>query len=433
MCGNRSKPLSNYEIGETLYKLLNRNTSYSVSFEQRYNEVYENYFTKTKNPNVYIPPTDLIAPNKISFNDRRFVMCDDKYYTFLIIDGNNYPTQAQCGWIDMFVNSYEGVDVDIYMKKKNKDKIKGDIQQTIGHTRSDVSEMTSTITDSYYNASTKYASAEWIFSCIMAGQNVYDISTMITVCGNTIEEVDKKAEDLIENAKNYDILLRYLPNQEEQAFVSSLPLNKLHSSIENKTKRNAPELTCSTLYPFNTFQTIYKNGVLIAMSSQSNSPFVPDVYDTSFAQNPHIFLCGSSGAGKTSTIELITLRMRIMGINVFIIAPEKQEDYRRLTEAIGGQFVLIETGSKDRINIMDIRDVKNEKRNLLETRISTVIEFISILAPNLTPKEKSVLNEALLKTYNRFGITSDNNSIWLDKENNDYKIIEVKRKIYTIP
>lgn len=420
-CGNQTRLLNNYETAEVFYRLLNRNSCYKVPFEERYNQVYNKYLEESQDRDVYIPPTDLVAPKKISFNDRKFIVCDDKYYTFLYVNGNGFPHEAVSGWLDMFVNSYEGVDVDIFLKKKHKDKTKGQLRQTIGHVSADYEATVSDISDSYYNITSKYESAKFILNCIMNGQDVFDVSVMITVCGNTLEDVSHKAESLVSDAKVYDIILNDLRNQEEQAFISALPLNNLHKRIEAKAKRNMPEVTASSLYPFNTYQLIYDNGLYVANSKLSGSPVVPDFWSSQYAQNPHVFIVGGSGAGKTSAIELISVHARAVGIPVYIIAPEKQDDYRRLAKSLDGQFAEIGLGSNDRINIMDIKVNHDTTNSLLEQRIGVVTEFIHILHKTMSLKERAILNSALIKTYAAFGITSDNNSLYQDKEKGIYR------------
>ena len=64
---------------------------------------------------------------------------------------------------------------------------------------------------------------------------------------------------------------------------------------------------------------------------------------------------GMSGAGKTYAILLLAMRLRMTGVQVFVIAPEKGFEYRGICEALGGQYIKIARGSSDCINIMDIR------------------------------------------------------------------------------
>lgn len=55
----------------------------------------------------------------------------------------------------------------------------------------------------------------------------------------------------------------------------------------------------------------------------------------------------------------MALRMRIMGIQTFIIAPDKAHEFQRACYHIDGSYIRISPGSKNCINIMDIRPTMN--------------------------------------------------------------------------
>ncbi len=438
-CGNDGYSLNNSEIAETLYMLLNRNTSQQLPFAKRYEQVFRKYVHELQTDDVYISPNEYLAPKKIQFTDKKFVVCDDRYYSFLYMPSTGYPDIVYTGWLDIFVNSMEGVDVDIYVRKKDKNRYSTSLKRTMGHTSSDMGDYYNGTSDSYYNSSNKYSAASLMLHKIRSGYEIYDVSIMITISSNSIADTQRKMELLIEEAKSRDIKLTELVYQEEQAFISSLPLNKLDSSIEKKAKRNMPQDTVSTLYPFTAFQLVHDRGLYIADSLLSNSPIIPDFWNTQFVSNPHIFMCGMAGAGKTSAMELLSIHARVMNIPVFIIAPEKQDDYKRLCLALGGQYISIGQGSPNRINIMEIfeNDANvdrskdelyqelNQKESHLQQRIGVVIEFIntyyySLTQQSMTPTENSLLNDALIVVYASKGITTDNESLW-NEEHTAYK------------
>lgn len=52
-------------------------------------------------------------------------------------------------------------------------------------------------------------------------------------------------------------------------------------------------------------------------------------------------MCGTSGTGKTFTLQLLALRMRMRGIQCYIIAPIKGHEFKRACSKIGGEFIKI--------------------------------------------------------------------------------------------
>lgn len=435
-CGNGAKPLNNNETANVLYCLLNRNAYKDIPFEDRYEKVYQKYKDALNEPeDIYVPPTEYLAPKTLYFNNKNYVMCDGRYYYYLYIANDGFPATVYPGWLDIFINTYEGVDVDIYFRKKDSRTLKDELKKTVGHSDSDLSSSKSDMTDSFANASSKYESARYLYRCIMEGQNIYDVSVMVTISGQSVDELINKADAILDQARAFDIKIRNLPYQNEQAFISTLPLDMISKDIEKKAKRAMPQETASCFYPFTTFQLIHDNGIMIA-EGQGNTPVIPDFWNTKFVSNSLIFMCGMAGAGKTSFLEYIACHGRAMNTPVFIVAPEKQDDYRRLCYALGGQYVDIGTGSPYRINILDILENdknvveksetifgngSNKTQSHLESRVGTVFEFLHTNYPEMSKREEGVLKECINETYARKGITKDNDSLWADEERTHYK------------
>ena len=147
-------------------------------------------------------------------------------------------------------------------------------------------------------------------------------------------------------------------------------------------------------------------------------------------KNANLVLLGTSGAGKTFTMQLLALRMRMRGIQCFIIAPIKGHEFRRACDRIGGEFIRIAPGSPHCINIMEIRHTLSpemelldgidysETDSLLARKIQQLMTFFGLLIPDMSNEEEQMLDEALIKTYADFGINHDNASIYADCASN---------------
>ena len=153
-------------------------------------------------------------------------------------------------------------------------------------------------------------------------------------------------------------------------------------------------------------------------------------------------IMGTTGSGKTVIEQCMATRMRRKHIATYIIAPLKGHEYARAVKAMGGQFVRISTGSPHCINIMEIRKVDNSVNELLDgptldasalaSKIQKLHIFFSLLIPDMNHEEKQLLDEALIKTYARKGITHKNKSL-LDPEHPDqYKEMPILEDVYNI-
>jgi len=121
---------------------------------------------------------------------------------------------------------------------------------------------------------------------------------------------------------------------------------------------------------------------------------------------------------------------------VFFLAPEKEDELLRVCDAIGGQFVSIGAGSSQRLNVMEIFKEDDESKetkewingeqksrpfSLLSNKISSVMEFLQLHIKDMSIEEKQLLNEAIIETYAKKGITISNQSLWSDEKKTKYK------------
>lgn len=175
------------------------------------------------------------------------------------------------------------------------------------------------------------------------------------------------------------------------------------------------------------FEMSDDTGVLLGINRHNNSLCIVDLFNTKKNKNANLNLLGTSGAGKTFTMQLLALRMRMRGIQCFILAPIKGHEFRRACKKIGGEFIKIAPGSPHCINIMEIRHTispemelideidYSEMDSMLARKIQQLMTFFSLLIPDMSNEEEQMLDEALIQTYAKFGITHDNDSLYIDR------------------
>lgn len=167
-----------------------------------------------------------------------------------------------------------------------------------------------------------------------------------------------------------------------------------------------------------------------------------DIFNSRIYKNANMAILGTSGAGKTFTLQLMALRMRRKNIQVFIIAPLKGHEFRRACNNIGGEFIQISPASKNCINIMEIRkidssandliDGSSQDKSLLAAKIQKLHIFFSLLIPDMSHEERQLLDESLIQTYNKKGITHNNDSLYDPKDPSHYKEMPVLEDVYNI-
>ena len=158
------------------------------------------------------------------------------------------------------------------------------------------------------------------------------------------------------------------------------------------------------------YRVVYYNNSLVSL----------DNFNTRIYKNANMAILGTSGAGKTFTMQLIARRMRLAGTPVYIIAPLKGHEFYRQAKALNGTIIRIVPGSPDCINVMEIRKIDHTSSELLDgpmpeqselaAKIQKLHIFFSLLIPDLSNEERQLLDEAIVTTYRNKGITYDNAS-----------------------
>ena len=226
--------------------------------------------------------------------------------------------------------------------------------------------------------------------------------------------------------KSMDIQVGDCNFQQEAALRSTMPFLYLDPSLERKARRNVLTSGAASTYMFTSFELSDDNGILLGLNRHNNSLCIVDPFNTKVNKNASFTICGTTGAGKTYTIQTMALRLRARGVQCFILAPLKGHEFKRACHRVGGSYIKLAPGSNDCINVMAIRPTispemelideldYNDIDSMLARKIQQLMIFFSLLVPDMTNEEEQMLDEALVKTYGEFGITHDNDTLYTD-------------------
>lgn len=228
----------------------------------------------------------------------------------------------------MFVNAGEGIDVDMFFEHVSREAVFNKISTQLRLSRANA--MDSHDTDSDYHARVeKIASAEYMLQGLSSGEDFYYMCTLITIVGDSLDELEYKYDALEKRAKGQGMKIRRANFMMEECFESAiLPLAKIHKDIKRKAQRNLLTSGVASCYPFISFEMQDPDGVMVGTNRANNSLVTIDMFDTDIHANANAVILGSSGYGKTFTAQLFALRLSEMDTQVFIISPLKGlEDY----------------------------------------------------------------------------------------------------------
>lgn len=417
---------------EILYMFFNRRSCIEEPFHSRVDRiVLDTMAAKNKvigiDPIPHIRMAHFIAPRGIDLTHRNYIIMDGLYYSFLYIKGNGYPNKVRAGWMSSLINAGEGIDVDVFLRRENRSKTIDKVAQRIRLNRTKLKSMQDTSTD--YEELAGSIQAGYFIKQGIANYNedLFYMSVFVTVSAQTYEELMWRKQQMTDMLKSMDMYVSDCSFQQEDALRTVMPFLQISPKLEKKSKRNVLTSGAASTYMFTSFEMSDDTGVLLGINRHNNSLCIVDLFDTKKNKNANLNLLGTSGAGKTFTMQLLALRMRMRGIQCYIIAPIKGHEFRRACNRIGGQFIKIAPGSPHCINIMEIRHTispemelideldYSEMDSLLAQKIQQLMIFFSLLIPDMTNEEEQMLDEALIRTYGKFGITHDNDSVYADR------------------
>lgn len=423
---------------EVLYMFFNRSSCVNEPFQSRVERVIvDTMQAKGKIIGLdavpHIRPANFIAPRGIDFSHYNFVVMDGMYYSVMHIRRNGFPHTVRGGWMSSLINAGEGVDIDVHLRRENRGKTLDKVAQRIRLNRTKLRGMQDTSTD-YEELTGSIQSGYYIKSGIANNnEDLFYMSVFITISARTYEELLWRRGQMTDLLKSMDMYVGDCNFQQEAALRSVMPFLCIDPNIEKKAQRNILTSGAASTYMFTSFEMSDDSGVLLGINRHNNSLCVVDLFNTRVNKNANVTLLGTSGAGKTFTMQLLALRMRMRGIQCYILAPLKGHEFKRACAAVGGTYIKISPGSTNCINVMEIRRTLspemelidemdyNSEDSLLSRKIQQLLIFFSLLIPDMSNEEEQMLDEALVRTYRQFGITHDNDSLYADKAHTRYK------------
>ena len=421
---------------DVLYNLLNRNTAADKTIEDHIADLMSRNAGAEE-----MRVEDIIAPDSIDVTHGSYVIMDRMLHAYLLIPSYGYKSQVSAGWLSLLVNAGEGIDLDIFIERMPKEQFQRKIGQQLRINRSKIKDASDTNTD-FDDLDSAIRSGYYLKEGLGNNEDLYFMNILITVTAESEKELEWRVDELKKLLVSQDIEVGHCHFREEQAFLSALPLVSLDKHLFARSKRNILTTGVASCYPFTSFEMCDDNGILLGVNKHNNSLIIVDIFNSRIYKNANMAILGTSGSGKTFTMQLMALRMRRKNIQTFIIAPLKGNEFYRACNNIGGEFIQISPASPNCINIMEIRktdttvadllDAPNIDKSMLAGKIQKLHIFFSLLIPDMTYEEKQLLDDALIKTYALKGITHNNDSLVDPEDPEKYREMPILGDLYEI-
>jgi type IV secretory pathway VirB4 component len=342
---------------------------------------------------------DLISPACFQINPD-YLKLGGKYVRTIFIIG--YPRYLSVGWFAPIINLNETFDIAMYYYPVNTAVVLKQLKKRVGAMEAQI------VSDAEKGAArdpmleTALRDIEALRDALTQGiEKFFQFSLYITIYHDTKEELDRLSSRIEDIFGSKLIFSKKVFFQAEQGFNSTLPL--CNDELYITFNMNSSPVASS--FPFISSDLTSDDGILYGVNRHNNSLIL---FDRFSLQNANTVVFATSGAGKSYAIKLEILRSLMMGTEVIVIDPENE--YKHLSDAVGGTYISLSLASEEKINPFDLpRAIGDNSRpeDIIRSAVITVKGLIKLMVGELNHTEDSIIDRALLETYAKKDITAD--------------------------
>ena len=353
---------------------------------------------------------DLIAPSSLEIHSSYFRL-GTKYGRTLYVYG--YPRELYTGWLSALINIDQVLDISMFVYPVETEVVLNNLRKKVTQLEADMAINSEKGRTRDPGKEAALADAEELRDQLQVGaERFFRFGLYITVYADSLEELSFVQHSIETIFGQQLVYSKTASSQQEQGMNSTIP----QMSDQLMIRRNMNTGAISTSFPFTSADLTQEKGILYGINMHNNGLVI---FDRFSLENANMAVFAKSGAGKSFTVKLEALRSMMMGAEIIIIDPENE--YQKLCEAVGGSYIRLSLSSDTRINPFDLPRVidSDEAADALRANLITLHGLLRLMlggaqvAANgqmmagLTPAEEADLDQGLIDTYARAGITSD--------------------------
>lgn len=352
---------------------------------------------------------DLIAPSSLEIHSSHFRL-GTKYGRTLYIYG--YPREIYTGWLSPLINIDEVLDISMFIYPVETGVVLNNLRKKVTQLEASMAANSDRGKTRDPALEAALQDAEELRDQLQVGaERFFRFGLYVTVYADSLDElsfVQHKIETLFGQQL---VMSKVASSQQEQGLNSTLP----QMVDQLQIRRNMNTGAISTSFPFTSADLTQEKGVLYGINMHNNGLVI---FDRFSLENANMVVFAKSGAGKSFTVKLEALRSMMTGSEILIIDPENE--YQKLCDAVGGSYIRLSLNSDTRINPFDLPRVidSDEADDALRANLVTLHGLFRLMLggnamingqqyAGLSPSEEADLDQALIDTYARAGITSD--------------------------
>ncbi|MBI4050187.1 MAG: ATP-binding protein [Candidatus Doudnabacteria bacterium] len=339
---------------------------------------------------------DLIAPTAMQI-ESNYLQVSGKYArTFFVL---TYPRYLSTNWLAPIVNLDVAMDISMFIYPMETDVVMKKLKNKVGQLEATIAmnQEKGIVRDPMLE--TAYHDVEELRDRLQQGtERYFRFSLYFTIYADDLKGLDKITANLESLLGSKLVIAKAAVLQGEAGFNSTLPLG--NDELAVSSNMNTGPL--STTFPFVSSELTSSDGILYGINRHNNSLILFDRFQM---ENANSVVFAKSGSGKSYAVKLEILRSLMIGTDVIVIDPENE--YKHLSDAVGGSYLNVSLNSNSRINPFDlIKPQEGESpEDVMRSTVINLLGLMNLMLGKLTPAEEAIMDRAIWETYATRDIT----------------------------
>ena len=345
---------------------------------------------------------DFIAPSSFEFKEKGTFRTGDKYgaVSFLQILAPELNDRVLSDFLDMESNLVVTMHIQSVDQMKAIKTVKRKITDL---DRMKIEEQKKAVRSGYdmdiipSDLATYGGEAKKLLADLQSrNERMFLITFLVLNTADSKKELDNVLLQASGIANKHNCTLIRLDYQQEQGFMTSLPLGKCFVPIQ----RSLTTSSTAIFIPFTTQELFQSGGEALYYGLNTLSSNLIMV-DRKQLKNPNGLILGTPGSGKSfSAKREITNVFLITTDDIIVCDPEGE--YFSLVQKLKGQVIKISPTSSQYINPMDININYSEDDSPLALKSDFILSLCELIVggkEGLTPVEKSIIDRCVSLVY----------------------------------
>lgn len=311
----------------------------------------------------------------------------------------SYPRYLSAAWLGPVINLDVPLDISMFIHPVDTNQTLRKLQRRVTEVQSEIMEKQDKGLVRDPELETAFQDLEALRDRLQTAQErMFRFGLYLTIYGETQEELRQIETALRSIFESRLLYIKPALYQQKEAFNSCVPYGK--DFLQVHTSMNTEPL--SSTFPFISFDLSSNTGILYGINQHNNSLIL---FDRFSLENANEVVFAKSGSGKSYFVKVQILRYLMTGVDVIVLDPENE--YKNLSQAVGGSFFDISLGSTNHINPFDLPSPREDEKpeDVLRSNVINLVGLMRIMLGGLSPEEDAIMDRALTETYAAKDIT----------------------------